>query len=370
MPPFAAISASHRAAAMVLLRYLLTTFGFLRALQLGHARTSPITVGRVAGSTFIFRETTVQNIRGTFTFRGGGLSHVLQRPNTALPRVTVGLRRPPSRTLLSRGRPSLMLAQILVHLGVILPSQGQFDHQTDQVIVRVRPRFPLGHLSAVLSCPGRHLPHKPQMRLSRPIGRGVHTPHELFQLRQELGDAGSCREYGEGRQLLNLRSDTQVCFLDRIHFLQSFQEVAPVAALLFFFFFFCNTSPKPQLQCSQEASPIYIESPTSPSQGSAGRQAGVTAAAGRCKVVNYATKWTSQKWSPHTPRPGAVADNLGVLSGRVPVLSGYPIIRGKHWYIGRETRGSSGGGGVGSGRPGRGGSPTGERRKWHSTRMV
>ena len=140
--------------------------------------------------------------------------------------------------------------------------------------------------------------------------------------------------------------------------------------LLFFFFFFCNTSPKPQLQCSQEASPIYIESPTSPSQGSAGRQAGVTAAAGRCKVVNYATKWTSQKWSPHTPRPGAVADNLGVLSGRVPVLSGYPIIRGKHWYIGRETRGSSGGGGVGSGRPGRGGSPTGERRKWHSTRMV
>ena len=114
---------------------------------------------------------------------------------------------------------------------------------------------------------------------------------------------------------------------------------------LLFFFFFCNTSPKPQLQCSQEASPIYIESPTSPSQGSAGRQAGVTAAAGRCKVVNYATKWTSQKWSPHTPRPGAVADNLGVLSGRVPVLSGYPIIRGKHWYIGRETRGSSGGGG-------------------------
>ena len=112
---------------------------------------------------------------------------------------------------------------------------------------------------------------------------------------------------------------------------------------LLFFVFFCNTSPKPQLQCSQEASPIYIESPTSPSQGSAGRQAGVTAAAGRCKVVNYATKWTSQKWSPHTPCPGAVADNLGVLSGRVPVLSGYPITRGKHWYIGRETRGSGGG---------------------------
>ena len=63
------------------------------------------------------------------------------------------------------------------------------------------------------------------------------------------------------------------------------------------------------------------------------------------QVVNYATKWTSQKWSPHTPCPEAVADNLGVLSGRVPVLSGYPIIRGKHWYIGRETRGSGRGGG-------------------------
>ena len=115
------------------------------------------------------------------------------------------------------------------------------------------------------------------------------------------------------------------------------------ASSAFFFVFFCNTSPKPQLQCSQEAGPIYIESPTSPSQGSAGRQAGVTAAAGRCKVVNYATKWTSQRWSPHTPCPGAVADNLGVLSGRVPVLSGYPITRRKHWYIGRETRGSGGG---------------------------
>ena len=109
--------------------------------------------------------------------------------------------------------------------------------------------------------------------------------------------------------------------------------------------FFCNTSPKPQLQCSQEASPIYIESPTSPSQGSAGWQAGVTAAVGRCKVVNSATKWTSQKWSPHTPCPGAVADNLGVLSGRVPVLSGYPIIRGKQRYIGPETWGTGGGGG-------------------------
>ena len=161
----------------------------------------------------------------------------------------------------------------------------------------------------------------------------------------------------------------------RCHFLRCLALGDLRFLLLFFlalllFFFFCNTSPKPQLQCSQEASPIYIESPTSPSQGSAGRQAGVTAAAGRCKVVNYATKWTSQKWSPHTPCQGAVADNLGVLSGRVPVLSGYPIIRGKHWYIGRETRGSGGGGGGGSGRPGRGGSPTGERRKWHSTRMV
>ena len=128
-----------------------------------------------------------------------------------------------------------------------------------------------------------------------------------------------------------------------------------------FFFLFLNTGPKPQLQCSQEASPIYIESPTSPSQGSAGRQAGVTAAAGRCKIVNYATKWTSQKWSPHTPCPGAVADNLGVLSGRVPVLSGYPVIRGKHWYIGWETSGSGGGGGgVAVGDQGAAGRPQGK----------
>ena len=54
---------------------------------------------------------------------------------------------------------------------------------------------------------------------------------ELFQLRHELGDACSCGEFGERRQLLNLRSDTQVRFVDWIHLLQSFQKVAPVGAL-------------------------------------------------------------------------------------------------------------------------------------------
>ena len=51
MPPFAAISARYRAAEEVLVLYLLIMFGFLCALQLEHARTSPITVRQVAGST-------------------------------------------------------------------------------------------------------------------------------------------------------------------------------------------------------------------------------------------------------------------------------------------------------------------------------
>ena len=156
---------------------------------------------------------------------------MLQLPTTALPRVRVGLRRPPSRSLLSRGLSSHMFAQILVHVGVILPLHGPFDPQIDQVILRVRPRFPVGHLTAVIPCPGRNLPHKPQMWLSRPIGGGVHTPHGVLQLRHKLSDTGSCGEFGERRQFLNFRSDTQGCFLDWIHSLQAFQEVAPVGAL-------------------------------------------------------------------------------------------------------------------------------------------
>ena len=62
-------------------------------------------------------------------------------------------------------------------------------------------------------------------------GRGIHTPHELFQLRHELRDAGSCGGFGERRQLLNLRSDTQVCFVHWILLLQSFGKVVPVGAL-------------------------------------------------------------------------------------------------------------------------------------------
>ena len=143
----------------------------------------------------------------------------------------VGLRRRPSGSHLSRGLPSQMLAQILVHVGVIPPLHGQFNQQIDPVIVRVRPRFPLGRLSAVFPCPSRNLPHKPQMRLSRPIGRGVNTRHEPSQLRYELGDAGSCGGFGERRQLLNLCSDIQVRFVDLIQLLKLFQEVGAVGAL-------------------------------------------------------------------------------------------------------------------------------------------
>ena len=69
------------------------------------------------------------------------------------------------------------------------------------------------------------------MWLSRPIERGDHAPHELCQLRHELGDACSCGDFGLRRQLLNLCSDTHVGFVDRIHLLQSFQQVAPLGAL-------------------------------------------------------------------------------------------------------------------------------------------
>ena len=173
LPPFAAISARYRAAEMVLVLPP-------DHLQLKDARTLPITVGREAGST------TVEKIRGPITFGGGGLIHVLQLPTTALPRVRVGFRRPPSRSIVGRGLSSQMVAQILVRSGVLPPLQGQFDQQIDQVIVRVRPRLSLLRLSAVLPCPGRSLPHKPLMWHSRPIRRGVHRPHELFGLRHEL----------------------------------------------------------------------------------------------------------------------------------------------------------------------------------------
>ena len=123
-----------------------------------------------------------------------------------------------------------MLAQILVHEGVILPPHGQFDQQVGEVIIRVLPRFPLGRLSAVLPCLWRNLPIKPKMRLCRPIGRGAHAPHELFQLRHRLLDMDSCWEFGEWRQLFNLRPDTQVRLIDWVHLLQSFEEVAPARA--------------------------------------------------------------------------------------------------------------------------------------------
>ena len=60
--------------------YSLAIFSFLRALQPEYAHTSPLTVGRMAGSTLIVRRMTVKKIGGPFTFGGGGVSHVLQVP--------------------------------------------------------------------------------------------------------------------------------------------------------------------------------------------------------------------------------------------------------------------------------------------------
>ena len=91
MPIFPAISVRYRAAEMVLVLYVLIIFGFLCALQLEHALSSPITVGRMAGSTLIVRRTTVEKNTGPFTLGGGSLSHMFQLPTTGLPRVRVGM---------------------------------------------------------------------------------------------------------------------------------------------------------------------------------------------------------------------------------------------------------------------------------------
>ena len=89
------ISACYHAAEMVLVLHVLTIFSFLLALQMEHAGTLPITVGRMVGATLIVRRTAVEKIRGPFTFRGGGLPQMFQLSPAALPRVRVGLRGPP-----------------------------------------------------------------------------------------------------------------------------------------------------------------------------------------------------------------------------------------------------------------------------------
>ena len=67
----AAISASCRAAEMVLVLHLFTICSFLLALQLEQASTPPITVGRVTGSPPILCRTVVEKIRAPLPLEGG-----------------------------------------------------------------------------------------------------------------------------------------------------------------------------------------------------------------------------------------------------------------------------------------------------------
>ena len=109
---------------------LLPIFSFLLALRLEHASTTPITIARVAGSTLI-----VRTIRHPFKIGGRGILHVLQLPTVALSEGWSGVEATFLQDTSQRGHLSQMFAQVLVHLGVILPLHGQLDQQIDQVII-------------------------------------------------------------------------------------------------------------------------------------------------------------------------------------------------------------------------------------------
>ena len=146
MPTLAGIPAPYCAAGKVLVLHPWTILGFLLPLQLNRARISAITVESVAMSTFVVHRTTEEKIRGPFAIGAGGLLHVFQLSTSAAERVRVGLTRPPSTNLLSRGLPSWTFAQVVVHVRVVLSLHGQFDQKIDQIIVGVRPCFPPGRL--------------------------------------------------------------------------------------------------------------------------------------------------------------------------------------------------------------------------------
>ena len=119
MPTLAAASARYCPGEMVLVLHLMTIFSFLLALQLEHASSPATTVGHGAGSILIVRGTTVEKIRSPFAFGRRGVTPVFQLPIAALRTVRMGLRRPPSRTLLGRALPLRMLAQVLVYVRVL-----------------------------------------------------------------------------------------------------------------------------------------------------------------------------------------------------------------------------------------------------------
>ena len=195
VPPFAAIAASDGAAEVVLVFDLLTILSLLLPLQLKHARAASIAVGGVTWAPLAVRRLAVEKIGGSLAFSGGGIPHMLELPSLTLPRVRVGLWGPPSLRLFSRGLPPQMFAQVFIHVRVIFSLHGEFDQEIDQLIVGMSPGFPLGHLPTILPSSGRNFTHEPQMWLCRPVGRGVHSPHQLLQLRHELRNTGSCGEF-------------------------------------------------------------------------------------------------------------------------------------------------------------------------------
>ena len=128
-----------------------------------------------------------------------GLLHVFQLPITALTRVRLGLRLPPSKIVLSTALTLQMLAQVLVHLRVVYSLDGQLNHQMDQITMGLRASFPVARFAAIVPRLRRNVPYEVKVRLSRAIGCraqlpegtkaffGGHARGTAFQLRDGRG---------------------------------------------------------------------------------------------------------------------------------------------------------------------------------------
>ena len=152
-------------------------FGVLLSFHRQHITTTEVAVRGMTRSPVVNDRLTEEQ-RGCTCFRLNLVHGTQVTPTftTTLDEVS-GIFRPFHFTTFGgRGTTSTQVfLEEFLHVGVILPLEGQLDQQVHQVVVGVGPTIALRGSTAIIPRLGRDLTYEPQLRLRGSTGTHVHS---------------------------------------------------------------------------------------------------------------------------------------------------------------------------------------------------
>ena len=173
---FATVTTGDGTPEMALIGHCFPILGVLLSFHLQHTTTAGVAVMGMTRSPLVIDRLTVEQ-RGCTCIRFNLIHGTQVTPTFATTLIGVsGIFRPfLFATFGGRGTTSTQVfLEEFLHVGVILPLEGQLDQQVHKFVVRVCRILPLRGSGAIVPRTRRGLTHEPQVGLCGSIGTHVH----------------------------------------------------------------------------------------------------------------------------------------------------------------------------------------------------